>query len=206
MTNDLHHPIHGSVRTNRSLVRLLTICAFWAAAAVPLSARASSIDATLEYRIKGAYLYNFTKFVGWPPPTAGGDASTFVIGVLDRGADSPAAATIAETLGGKTATGRIIDVRTFTEISPAISACQLIFVTRSAQQDLAAVRAAVGDHHVLIVGENEGFAQRGGTINLVVMGDNVRCEINLRQAERAGLKLSARLASVSRLVREEGSH
>jgi hypothetical protein len=34
------------------------------------------------------------------------------------------------------------------------------------------------------------------------MGDAVRCDVNLAGAQRAGIKLSGRLASVARLVHE----
>ena len=51
-----------------------------------------------------------------------------------------------------------------------------------------------------------GFAEMGGMINFVLEEKRVRFEINLKAAERAHLKLSARLLTVAKLiVTEEGT-
>jgi hypothetical protein len=170
----------------------------------PIVIASPSADAALEYRIKSAYLFNFTKFVDWPPVAFAAADARFTIGVLTGDAGAPTGLAIANALNGKLSGPRVIEVRLFEHASPDLQACHLVFVTRAARQELAAVRAALATRPILLVGESEGFAQHGGTINLAVTGDTVRCEINLRQAERTGLKLSGRLASVARLVREEG--
>ena len=181
----------------RAVVLGLLACAGLASLAP--SARAST-DATAEYRVKAAYLYNFTKFVEWPADRA--REVPFVVGVIDPA--GAAAKTIAETLRGKsTPDGRPIEVRTFATLGPAIAACHQLFLTKKSGFTPAAVRAVVGDSAaVLIIGETEGFAENGGIINLLASGDAVRCEVNLAGASRAGVKLSGRLASVARLVRE----
>ena len=53
---------------------------------------------------------------------------------------------------------------------------------------------------VLTVADTSGFAQMGGMINFVLDDDRVRFEINLRAAEAAHLKLSARLVTVAERV------
>ena len=53
---------HTSPRFLRAAVRALLGAGF-----TLLHATASAtVDATAEYRLKAAYLYNFTKFVEWP--------------------------------------------------------------------------------------------------------------------------------------------
>jgi len=47
------------------------------------------------------------------------------------------------------------------------------------------------------------FARMGGTINFVLGGNQVRLEINLEAAERAWLKMSAKLLALARIVTEE---
>jgi hypothetical protein len=165
----------------------------------------NSNDTSLEHRIKSAYLFNFTKFVEWPSAAFAETNAPFTIGVLATNPGDLTAAAVVETLHGKKSGSRLVEVRMFDRIGPDLPACHVIFVTESARHELAAIRKAIGNRPVLIVGESESFAQQGGTINLAVTGDTVRCEINLRQAERTGLKLSGRLASVARLVREESN-
>lgn len=161
------------------------------------------LDPAVEYRIKGAYLFNFTRFVSWPSGGSEAEDDAFVIAVIDPIPGAPAAQTIAAALKQKTAGSRPIVVKSHPSLPRELEGVRLIFLTAPARDQLDAARRRIGDRPVLLVGETSGFAEDGGTINLVVTGDNVRCEINLRQAERAGLKLSGRLANVSRLVREE---
>jgi hypothetical protein len=183
---------------SHSKIALLLLVAALAAA----PARAQSTEPAVEYRVKAAYLYNFTKFVDWPPAAFNDAAAPFVVAVVDR--DGAAAAIITDALRDKTTpAGRRIEVRHLRELSTAAAtACHQIFVTRSAGLEVAQIRAAIGTAPVLLVGETEAFAQEGGIVGFVRMGDAVRCDVNLAGAQRAGIKLSGRLASVARLVHE----
>ena len=184
--------------------RGLTWLAALAIAAFPLvkPVRAAGPDESTEYRIKAAYLYNFTKFIDWPPQCFSATTSPLSIGVLER--DAVAAEIIATSLQGKrTPTGRALEVRRFTGLDEAVGAnCHILFVTRGAGVSAAAVRDALRGRPVLVVGESEGFAERGGVINFVLSGDVVRFEINPRRAESAGLRVSGSLGSVARLVHD----
>ncbi|PYV15768.1 MAG: hypothetical protein DMG21_14080 [Acidobacteria bacterium] len=55
----------------------------------------------------------------------------------------------------------------------------------------------------LTVGESAGFAGLGGVINLTVEENKLRFEVNLDAAERAGLKISSKLLSLARIVRDQ---
>jgi hypothetical protein len=181
-----------------SAVLMLGVCSF---AGFVLPARGQTAPDAVEYRIKAAYLYNFTKFIEWPPQAYAGDGSPFLLGVVDP--DGTAANVIEQVLRGKTTgAGRRIEVVRLMQIDQAALACHQIFITRAAAVRPADVRELVQSSPVLVVGETDGFAEHGGVIGLVLVGDRVRCEINLAGAERAGLKLSGRLAGVARLVRE----
>jgi hypothetical protein len=164
-------------------------------------ARAQSIDVTTEYRIKAAYLYNFTKFIDWPPPAFAGPGAPFIIGVVDPVGTT--AAIVEQALQGKHAPGgRAIEVRRLPGLSDAAEQCHQLFITRAAGLEPDAVHAVVGDAPVVVVGETTDFAAQGGVIGFFVSNDGVHCDVNLAGARRAGIKLSGRLASVARLVRE----
>lgn len=160
---------------------------------------AGGYDETVEYSIKGAYLFNFTRFVEWPAGAP--DSEGFVIGVL--GCDDAAVHAIESTLRDKRAgDGRPIVVRVVNPTTADLSPCRLVFIGRNAAVPISAVRDAIGSAPVLLVGDEEGAAQRGCAINFAVSGDTVRIDINLQRAEQAHLKLSGRLANVARLVRD----
>jgi hypothetical protein len=163
--------------------------------------RAATNDVGLEYRIKAAYLYNFTKFIEWPPPPPAAAEKPFVLGVLDP--DGLAFNVISESLRGKTGVnGRAIVVRRLSILDQSATSCNQIFITRASGVDVARVRKVLDGLPIVVVGETAGFAEQGGVIGFVLTGDAVHCEINLAGAQRAGVKLSGRLASVARLVHE----
>lgn len=164
-----------------------------------LTLRAQEGDNTVEYRIKAAFLYNFTKFVDWPPAAYREDHAPFVIAVVAR--EPKAAAIIEEVLRNKkTLSGRAIVVVAMGESDPIPVGCQLLYLGESAVEEWTRLRRQIADRPVLVVGETKGFAQHGGTINFVVAGDAVHIEINPKRAERVGLKVSGSLASVAQLV------
>jgi hypothetical protein len=54
---------------------------------------------------------------------------------------------------------------------------------------------------ILTVGEDAAFAQNGGIINFVLKNGNVRLEIDLTAAKRAGLTIRSRLLAVADVVK-----
>jgi hypothetical protein len=54
---------------------------------------------------------------------------------------------------------------------------------------------------VLTVGDTEGFAERGGIINLVKDGNRLSFEINPEAAQRAGLVMSSKLLFLGKIVK-----
>jgi hypothetical protein len=59
--------------------------------------------------------------------------------------------------------------------------------------------------NLLLVGDTTGFASSGGTIEFTVDQDNrVRFTINTDAADRAGLKFSAKLLALAKIVHDEG--
>ncbi len=165
----------------------------------PVGRAAAASDMGLEYRIKAAYLYNFTKFIEWPPPAT--PNASFVLGVVDP--DGFAYNIVRESVNGKTMpNGRAIVVRRLISLEADATTCNQIFVTRSSGLDVAQIRKTLEGLPIVVVGETAGFAEQGGVIGFVLTGDAVHCEINLAGAQRAGVKLSGRLASIARLVHE----
>ena len=81
----------------------------------------------------------------------------------------------------------------------------MIFISRSEKNRLTEILAALQGSRALTVGETDRFLQRGGMLNLVLVENSVRFEVNLPAAERAGLKLSSRLLGVAKTVLQEGA-
>jgi hypothetical protein len=149
-----------------------------------------------EYEIKAGFLFNFTKFVEWPPDAFADPSVPIVLGIVG---DNPVTDLLTETAAGKTVNGRAVLVRRFKE-GQDLRSCHILFVSSSEGKHVPQILESVKGSRVLTVGETNGFAESGGMINFFVEGNKVRLEINLEAAARARLKISAKVIAVARLV------
>lgn len=157
------------------------------------SGPARAVSVAEEYELKAALLYQFTKYVSWPDSGAG-PVSICVLG------DDPFGTALDTALADKTAKGQPIVARRIQSAS-AGAGCRILFVSRSEQPRLEATLAALADHATLTVADMAGFPARGGMINLKVVDERIKLEINPDNAERAGLKIRSELLRLAELVR-----
>ena len=163
--------------------------------------RADSDTTTAEYRIKAAFLYKFVGFVDWPPATFERADAPFTIGVLGG---ATLGNELAQIAAGRQVNGHPVRVRLLGHgDSPA--GLQVLFVGRGEAARLNAVAAAAEGTATLVVSESDGALALGSAINFVVVDDKVRFDVALRPVNRAGLKISARLLSVARVVQPDPS-
>jgi hypothetical protein len=181
---------HGGHRIRMLRAVLCSLAGgLWLAAPVP-----AAQDPSLEYRVKAAFLLNFTKFIEWPA-TAFADAnSPFTICVLGK---DPFGRALDDAVEGESFGTHKLTVRRINE-PPLPQACQVLFI-RATEEELSPILGEVG-RSVLTVGEGAGFVHEGGIIAFVLDNRRVRFDINQSAAERAGLKLSSKLLSVARAV------
>ena len=186
-------PFGWAAKVESALVAALVLGAAMARAQAepPLPAPAPS-----EYEVKAAFLYNFTRFVEWPAEARRDPGAPFVIAIVGR---DPFGTVIDETVAGKTAGGRAIEVRRVPRVEEAREA-QIVFVSSSERSNLAAILKELDRTGILTVGDTDGFAMRGGAINFTLQARKVRFEINPIVAEQAGLKVSSQLLKLATLV------
>ncbi|MEA2601292.1 MAG: hypothetical protein QOF89_2284 [Acidobacteriota bacterium] len=166
-----------------------------AAALVAPGSPAPAQPAVSEADVKAAFLYNFTKFVDWPQPVLA-EGSELKICVLG---EDPFGRTLQaltqEEVGGHRL--KLIHLS-----SPSnLTACHVLFISRSEKDRLPRILEALGDAPVLTVGDTQGFVDQGGIINFLLEGSKVRFEINQEDAERVGIKISSKLLALARRVK-----
>ncbi len=172
---------------------LQPICAITLAILLSAGARAQE---TNEYRVKAAFLYNFAKFVDWPPQAFKSPSEPIVIGVLGK---NPFGAALADEVAGKTLGGRAFQVREVVNGQQA-SLCQIVFVSASERRRLGSLFTLIGNSAVLTVGETDNFNAEGGIINFKIEGGNVRFQINMEAARKQQIRISAKLLSLAEIV------
>jgi hypothetical protein len=156
-------------------------------------------EETVEYPVKLAFLYNFTKFVDWPPDSYRGPGAPLEICIVGNDPFSPA---IEGELRTRTVGSHPIEVKTLGP-SDIMSACQIVFVPVTAEDQATRVVRSLKGSSSLTVGETEGFTALGGIINLTAEGSKLHFEVNLLAAERAHLKISAKMLALAKIVHDE---
>lgn len=159
------------------------------------AAKAQSAPLT-EDQIKAGFLFNFTKFVEWPPEIFGGANSPIVMGIVG---DSLVGKLLTEVATGKSVNGRPVMVKQLKE-GQDLKTCQIIFLGSSDEKHMFQLLEGLKESSVLTVGEMPGFIHAGGMINFFIEENKVRLEINLDAATRVRLKISAKVIAVARLV------
>ena len=182
--------------TRRTFLPILVLPLLFTPSASPRG----DAPAALEYEVKAAFLYHFAQFTDWPEAAFGETASTLVIGVLG---DDPFGEALDLAVRGKTVQGRVLAIQRFAEAED-VGPCQILFVSSPGTRHLRPVLDALRGRQVLTVGETEHFLSDGGMVRFFEEDQRVRFEVNLDAAERSGLKISAKLLKVARVVRETG--
>jgi hypothetical protein len=172
------------------LIRTAALFALLAGVSV---CRAAAVQ-SLEYRVKAAFLLNFTKFVEWPPASFPSETSPISICILG---DDPFGGGLDQMVEGESVNAHKLTVRHVREL-PASGSCHVLFVEKM-EKDLAETLAKAGPG-VLTVGEGDSFLQNGGVIAFVIEGRRVRFDISENAATKAALKMNAKLLSVARSV------
>jgi hypothetical protein len=169
-------------------------------ATVPGSAAAGDPPAPDINQAKANMLWNIAKFVEWPalPDDRSQPLVFTILGEDDLAAD------LAGLLSSRTVNGRPVFVR-FARRAQDAKGSQILYLAASESGQMGNVLAAVDSAAVLTVSDAPGFAAHGGMVGFATEGTRVRFEVNLNQAEKSGLKLSAKLLSLARLVDTPGT-
>jgi hypothetical protein len=162
---------------------------------LPNLATPSLAQAADEYHVKALFLYNFAKFVDWPQQMQAGPICIGVFG------EDPFGGELDQTVAGKTVNGRGFVIKRLKRQEDA-KACHIVFVSGSEKKRTRAILEGLENCSVLTVGEVPGFAPNGGIINFEIVDSKVRFEVNIDAAERTGLKLSSKLLSLAKIVKD----
>ena len=152
----------------------------------PLPAQTPAIP---EYRVKATFLYQFTQFVEWPRDAFAGQQTPLVIGVLG---DDPFGSFLDDTVRDEKANGHPLAVQRFRRVED-VKNCHVLFVSQSEATHVVDVFTALKGLSTLIVGDDNGFADRGGMIQFVTKENRVNLRINLAAAKAAKLTISSKL-------------
>lgn len=150
-----------------------------------------------EDQIKAVFLYNLTNFITWPEESFENPNSPLKIRILGKDTFGPF---LDKVVQGESVKGRNIVVERGVKIEDLCS-CNILFISSSIKNKLPAIFKVIRECNVLTVGDVEGFANLGVTVNLIPKSNRMSVEINIISAKNAGLEISSKLLNVATIVK-----
>jgi len=150
-----------------------------------------------EYQAKAAILYNFAKFVQWPPQAFHNSTHPITICIFGR---TRIERELADAARGKDIGSRPVVVSAISKVPEACN-CQMLFISSSEQKRIKSILQELRTMSVLTVGETDGFTDAGGIANLEFTRDRIQMSINVEAAAAARLQISSKLLRLARIVK-----
>ena len=185
-------------RTRRIVCRWVWLTAAalaWALVAVPKT-QAQAAKPT-DFQVKAAYLYNFGRFVEWPPKVTPTKTGSFTICVLG---EDPFGRALDDIVARETIRNQSVAVRRVSNPRESLD-CQILFISSSEANRLNKIIDVLDNTAVLTVSDIPQFSEHRGMVQFVTEGSRVRFEVNLSATQKAGLTLSSELLKVATAVR-----
>jgi hypothetical protein len=157
---------------------------------------AGAAQAVSQPSLKAAFLYNFAKFAEWPVDAAAGGPLTLCVLADDASEDA-----LVKLVNGASVNGRAVTVSRSAP-KTKVRTCHLLYIAEPDADTIAGILEEVKGAPVLTVGDGDAFARRGGIVGLVIEDGRMRFAINPDAAQRSGVRLSSKLLSLAKLVRD----
>jgi hypothetical protein len=194
MANSIHRGRRAGAAAWCS-IPLLTSLALGAS----LASTAHAAD-SLELQVKAALLYNFAKFVEWPPDTrsagASGSLAFCVFG------DEPLFDTLTQSLSGKTINGRALIARQVGGPPQGVQRCDVAFIGAGEKRRMDEVLDAFAGAGVLSISDLNQFVRHGGMIEITRKADKFGFAVNVDAVNRNGVRISSRLLQLAEVVHQ----
>lgn len=150
-----------------------------------------------EYKLKAVMLYNLMYFVEWPPSAYPDPRAPILLCILGR---DPFGSFLTSTVLKQTVNGRPVLIL-HPQNDKEVLGCQILYISSSERKTAAQIFSTLNGSSVLTVGEMTQFAAHGGIVQFSLEDKQVRFDINLDAASRAGLKISSKLLALAQIVK-----
>jgi hypothetical protein len=148
--------------------------------------------------LRAAFLYNFVRFIEWPPDALA-PGQTIALCVVG---DQAVANALDETILGRTIEGHGLSVSIVKPDGP-VRSCHLLYFGALDGKQSAGLLESVKGAAVFTVGNTARFAEVVGVGQLIRDDDQLRFAINITSAQRARLRLSSQLLSLATIVKDQ---
>ena len=162
---------------------------------IPFSPQASQGE-SLEYRLKAAFIYKIKDFIDWSLDSFVDKSPPLTISVIGRNRFFEGLNSLKE----EKLKNRKLILRSFQKIDEQTKSSRIIVIGASQEYRLEKILDFLKSSHALIVGEKQGFFQKGRIFNLILEKGKIRFEIIHKKAKRSGLKVSSRVLRLAKII------
>jgi hypothetical protein len=178
---------------NRLIAATMVIAAGLATSVSTVSAQGATAP-----ELTAAFLVNFVKFTTWPESALALDAPiALCVAGNDRVAVELETQTASLTIGGHPVAIRSV------KHGSAITACHVFYVSDLDGKHVDQMLREAANQPILTVSDAKRFAERGGIAGFFVEQGKMRFAVNTAAADRARLRISSKLLSLSKIVKDE---
>ncbi len=154
----------------------------------------SEKDQQTVLRVKSAFLYNFIKYITFEQESNNKSFSAFNVCVLG---DDPFGS-VLDKMSRRKAKGKNVLVKRMQNIE-LVDQCHLVYVSQSKEGSLNEVFAFVENKPIVTVSDIASFVDKGGVLGFVEVDNRIGIEVNLTNARRANVRISALLLEIAKI-------
>lgn len=147
--------------------------------------------------LKVAYIYNFIKYIEWTEAEV--EEEVFHVCAHEKSELK----TKLVLLEKKSIRGKSIEIISISK-AEELTKCEMLVLPQLEHKQLKMFTESASSFNTLTVSDTPGYAHWGVMINLIVVNDKIRFEVNLNEVESAGFTMSSNLLKLAKIVKSEG--
>lgn len=149
----------------------------------------------LEYQVKAAFLYNFTRFISWPAEAFSEPDSPFLIGIAGN---DPFGSYIDELVEGENVDGHPIVVQRYKDVND-VGNCHVLFINIDAHLKVKEIFTRI-NKNTLTVSDVNGFINWGGEIHFYKEDNKIKIQVNMEAVKKSQLEISSKLLKIAKIL------
>jgi hypothetical protein len=147
--------------------------------------------------LKAAYIMKFPEFIEWPSHSTVSDPhSPFVIGVLG---DTPIFSLLGRYAKHNKIRSKEVNVIAISDYS-RIKTCNVLFIAACSGKKLREILQEIDHMPILTIGDTKNYEKRGVMINLFILGEFVKFNVNCAAAKRCDLMMTSKMVRYAKSI------
>lgn len=147
-----------------------------------------------EYQVKAALIYNFLRFVELDKDSYKGNTiviCSFKGNILNEE---------VKKLNGANVSQFVINFREIQDENN-LDECSVLILNKRDDESLKKLLEETYLKKIFTISDIDGYGEKGVVINMFIADERVRFEINIEAATKSGVKISSRLLSLAKIIK-----